>query len=276
MCPLNAAGEADSFFATLTNYFTTFGGALALALIAIVVKSCVSSRKAANHLKEVEVNDVAQEGTGPDEDSYVKGQVQGAAQGALNGALGKAGYDDVGGTGDDGMGDMAEGVQEDAASRSSNGKIELAMVGKIAALLAKLKTIVGNKVKILLSYMQVITLFRLEMGGVKMPAFLDSFFGAFSVLSFDFLQFAPMGCADSTYSPFEITFSLYTYGALGATLFVYCFAVAAGKCAFKGRGGALASAERLWSASCSKWLGIIIFLQVLCSSVARTVPHSLF
>jgi hypothetical protein len=132
-CPLNADGLPDSFFTTLANYGIIFGVPLGLVMLAVVVMTCVSSRKAVNDLKE-EAQDGAE---GESEGSFVQEKAQGMLDDALEGAL------------DDGLEDgvVAE-VHEEAAAQAGLGSSKFAMVHKLADFALKLKTIVGNKVKV--------------------------------------------------------------------------------------------------------------------------------
>ena len=119
--------------------------------------------------------------------------------------------------------------------------------------------IVGNKGKILLSYVQIITLFRIELPSLAWPNYLDGFFAFFNVLNFDILQVVPLGCAsDISDAPFATTFAVYVYGSLGIIVSILLVGLLSGAVLFK---GPLVPAGRLWTAGCFKWFGIVIFLQ---------------
>ena len=111
----------------------------------------------------------------------------------------------------------------------------------------------GNKFKIVLSYIQVVVLFRVELNGLRWPPFMNHFFGFFNLLNFDFVQFSPAGCATDadTLKPFQLRIYMYVYAVLGSTVALALFALVLGSCRVSRRAGKRA----MWNAVIYKWTG---------------------
>jgi hypothetical protein len=100
----------------------------------------------------------------------------------------------------------------------------------------RINGIVGNKVKLVLTYIQILGLFKLEMTSISWPAWMADLTIFTRYIQIDVFEWTPISCAVDAKiiaKPFILKFYIYAYVQLGIIAIVLLFSLGLGRLLFR-------------------------------------------